>query len=142
MSPFARFLKTKRQSRAIRQNQLAGLLGYEPSYLSALERCAKGPPRREFIERLIRGLTLSDEEQHELQQAIKGSRRQFFLPANAHEQEYALMHLLEPQLGKLHPLQVQLITLILAIPEAFTTASSARQSSTERSMTQQEVSRM
>lgn len=116
MSPFAHYLVALRKSRGLRQNELAHKLGYEPSYLSALERSEKGPPRQDFIQRLIRGLDLEDEEQTELARVLQASRRQVSLPPRASEQEYGLIHELEPQLGKLHPLQIQLIRLALQMP--------------------------
>lgn len=119
MSPFAIHLRYLRKQRGLRQCELARHLGYEPSYISALERSEKGPPRQDFIQRLIRGLELDEGEQAELAQALKASRRQFSLPARASEQEYALLHQLEPQLGRLHPLQLQLIQMVLQMPETF-----------------------
>jgi transcriptional regulator with XRE-family HTH domain len=117
MSPFSQFLKALRVKRRLRQHELARVLGYEQSYVSALERSDKGPPRREFIERLTTGLALDDEEKAGLTRSIEGSRRQLVLPVKASDQEYALMRLLEPQLGRLSPLQIQLIEAALCIPE-------------------------
>ncbi len=94
------------------------MLGYEPSYLSALERSEKGPPRQDFIRRLVRGLELTEDEQVELNQALISSRRQISLPAQASELEYALLHELEPQLGRLTPLQIQLFRLALRLPSS------------------------
>jgi len=93
------------------------LLGYEASYWSALERSEKGPPKQDFINRLIQGLQLTEEEQATLAQALKLSRRHISLPSRASEREYALLHQLEPQLGHLQPIQIQLIELALQIPE-------------------------
>lgn len=117
MSPFSTYLRTLRRARGLRQVELAHLLGYEASYISALERSQKGPPRKEFIGRLIRGLKLDVSEEAALSQAIDASRRQISLPAQANEQEYALLHQLEPQLGRLHPVQIELIKLVLSMPE-------------------------
>lgn len=116
MSPFSRYLKELRISRGLRQKELAFKLGYEPSYISALERSEKGPPRQDFIERLIRGLDLDGDEQAALVAALKASKRQISLPTRASEREYALLHQLEPQLGKLNLLQIQLIELALQLP--------------------------
>lgn len=132
VSPFARYLKQLRLSRGYRQKALAHFLGYEPSYFSALERSEKGPPRQDFIERLIKGLNLTEQEQAELDYALRGSRRQLVLPAKASDEEYALARLLEPQLGHLLPIQVQLIELALRLPESLSstcnTAGVARSS--------------
>jgi len=116
VSPFSRYLKTLRIHRGIRQKDLAYQLGYEPSYLSALERSEKGPPKEDFVHRLISGLCLDDEEQAELLRTLKLSRRQISLPPQASEDEYRLIHEIEPQLGHLSPLQIQLIKLALRLP--------------------------
>lgn len=117
MSPFAKALRKFRQDRGLRQKDLADRLGYEPSYISALERSEKGPPRQDFIRRLIRGLALDQNEQAELAEALQASRRQISLPANASEQEYGLIRKLEPQLGHLNSFQIQLIELALGLTQ-------------------------
>lgn len=116
MSPFSIYLKNLRLGRGYKQKALAHQLGYEPSYISALERGEKGPPKQDFINRLIRGLALTEEEQATLAQALKLSRRHISLPSRASEREYALLHQLEPQLGHLNPQQIQLIELALQWP--------------------------
>lgn len=118
MSPFSHYLKALRTRRGLRQKELAHHLGYEPSYLSALERSEKGPPRRDFIERLVKGLELSEQEIAELDRTLRDSRRQLVLPVRASDEEYALARLLEPQLGRLLPMQIRLIELALRIPES------------------------
>ena len=45
----------------IRQTELAELIGYEQTYISALEVGKKGPSTPEFVERLISALMLSAE---------------------------------------------------------------------------------
>ncbi|GAB1394767.1 hypothetical protein MASR1M60_29310 [Rhodocyclaceae bacterium] len=102
----------------MRQKELALKLGYEPSYISALERSEKGPPKQDFVQRLIRGLELTEDEQAELNSALIASRRQISLPAQASELEYELLHELEPQLGRLTPLQIQLFRLALRLPSS------------------------
>lgn len=117
MSPFTITLKQFRQKRGIRQKDLALLLGYEPSYLSALERGDKGPPKQDFIRRLTRGLDLDDGERAELDKSLRLSRRQFSLPTKASEEEFELVHELAPHLGRLTPLQIGLIRLAIRLPE-------------------------
>lgn len=116
MSPFSHYLKLLRERRKIKQGELAEQLGYEPSYISALERSEKGPPKEDFIRRLINGLCLDDSEQVNLRKVLKLSRRQIALPPKASEEEYGLIHELEPQLGQLTPLQIHLIKLALRLP--------------------------
>lgn len=118
MSPFASILKKFRKKRGLKQNALAILLGYEASYISALERSEKGPPKQDFVQRLIRSLELTEDEQAELNNALIASRRQISLPAQASELEYELLHELEPQLGRLTPLQIQLFRLALRLPSS------------------------
>lgn len=116
MSPFASFLRQIRASRGYLQKEFAHHLGYEASYVSALERSRKGPPRRDFVDRVIRLLRLTDEEQVELQRALQASKRQIVLPCAASEDEYRLLRDLEPQLGHLRPIQIELIRLALSLP--------------------------
>ncbi|SFN90626.1 Helix-turn-helix domain-containing protein [Formivibrio citricus] len=120
MSPFSILLKRLRLSRGYRQKTLAHHLGYEASYLSAIERSEKGPPRQDFIQRLIKGLELNEDEKQELFNALNASRRQFSLPANASAEEYALIRKLEVQLGKLQPLPIQMIEMALKFQESLT----------------------
>src|SRR5690554_6154832 len=132
MSPFAVNLRRLRLERGLRQKDMADLLGYEPSYLSALERSAKGPPKHDFVERLIQGLALTNEEQAELKEALRMSKRQVSLPSAAPSEEYELLRELEPQLGQLHPIQIQLIRQALAIPGAFFDSTPWRVASSDR----------
>lgn len=116
MSPFALFLRGLRGKRGMKQKDVADLLGYEPSYLSALERGEKGPPREDFIRRLVTGLRLDEIEKTDLQKALTLSGRKVSLPVAASKEEYLLIHELEPQLGRLTPLQIHLIRLALRLP--------------------------
>jgi len=68
------------------------------------------------VRRLIGGLCLNENEPAELASALKLSRRQVSLPSQASEAEYELIHELEPQLGRLTPLQIHLIKLALRLP--------------------------
>ena len=115
MSPFSVVIKKFRRSRGLKQNELASRLGYEPSYISSLERSEKGPPRQDFIQRLIHGLSLTEDEQAELTKALADSKRQISLPPKASDEEYQLIRSLEPQLGHLLPIQIQFINLALSL---------------------------
>lgn len=118
MSPFANYLKKLRGRRSLRQKEMAKRLGYEPSYISALERSEKGPPKEDFIQRLTRVLDLNEDEQAGLLAALDVSGRQISIPAYASECEYKLLHNLEPKLGHLHPVQIRLIEFVLKLPES------------------------
>ena len=121
MSPFASYLRELRCRRGLKQKAAAELLGYEQSYISALERSAKGPPKQDFVTRLIRVLKLSADERVELEEALRKSKRQVSLPCSALAEEYELLRELEPQLGRLHPVQIKMIRQVLSLPQAFFT---------------------
>ena len=83
MSPFAKKLRDLRESRKIRQIDAADLLGYEQSYLSALETGAKGIPKKEFIARVEKIYQLNQQEMSELMLALAQSDRALILPRTA-----------------------------------------------------------
>ena len=118
MSPFSKFLRGLRDSRRLKQNEFADLLGFEQSYLSSLERGAKGAPRRAFVDRLILKMKLSDAEIRELERAFSQSDRRFTLATNAPPEEYQLWSKLKNLSGKLDPVQIQLIMAVLEMPQA------------------------
>lgn len=113
MSPLAIFLRDVRVGRGLRQKQMAALLGYEQSYLSALELGIKGPPRRDFLDRLMQKLHLDDEEISRMNFAAARSKRRLVVPLDAAEAEYDLCYRLVQQLGRLKPTQIELILLAL-----------------------------
>ena len=119
MSPFAHLLRELREKRKLRQKDAAEILGYEQSYLSALENGGKGPPQKNFINRLIMKYGLNDDEQSHLLIALKQSKRRIVLPLNADIDEYQIFHQLENQLGYLKPQQIELIKLALNLSGTF-----------------------
>jgi transcriptional regulator with XRE-family HTH domain len=125
MSPFALYLRELRRRRSLKQKEVADLLGYEQTYISALERSIKGPPRRDFLTRLVRGLRLSDYERKELNEALCLSKRRVSLPCEASIHEYELIRALEPQLGQLNSTQIALIKIALSPPVTTTRATPA-----------------
>ncbi len=88
MNPFACLLHTIRMQRGIRQTELSDLIGYEQTYISALEIGKKGPPTPEFVEKLIPALDLKGEEREHLLKAVEASNRKLvcfrFYAANGH----------------------------------------------------------
>lgn len=119
MSPFANQLKSFRVGRGLRQTELAELVGYEQSYVSALELGLKGPPTAEFVKKLIGVLKLSLEEQQTLNEAVAASQRKFNIPTDASTEVYWLCHKLQQQLERLHPVQIELIETALSLPLNF-----------------------
>jgi transcriptional regulator with XRE-family HTH domain len=119
MSPFSQFLYELRKRRDIRQAELANLLGYEQSYISALEVGLKGPPTDEFVERLIQALTISQVEQQELRAAVQASQRKLVIDPDAPPDIYWLLDDLRGKLEYLKPGQVRMIKEILDWRETF-----------------------
>ncbi|TFW72357.1 XRE family transcriptional regulator [Methylotenera oryzisoli] len=113
MSPFAHFIRTLRERRNLRQNEAAALLGYEQSYLCALETGNKGTPQSEFIQVLIKRYELSDEETENLMDSLRRSKRRYLIPLKAKCEEYELVYKLYEQLGKLSPNQILLMQIAL-----------------------------
>jgi transcriptional regulator with XRE-family HTH domain len=109
MSPFSHVLHDLRMRHEIRQVELAELLGYEQSYISALEVGLKGPPTPEFIEKLIAALELLPHEQRELRDAARASERRLVLSPDAPRDVYWLLTDLRAQIDELHPVQIKMI---------------------------------
>jgi transcriptional regulator with XRE-family HTH domain len=115
MSPFSHFLHELRLRHQIRQSELAELLGYEQSYISALEVGIKGPPTEEFVKKLIAALALPHSEQKELHEIIAASDRKLALSVDSPQPLYWMLKGLREQLNNLHPVQVKLIQEALAL---------------------------
>lgn len=115
MSPFAHYLHELRLKHGIRQTELAELLGYEQSYISALEIGSKGPPTPEFLAKLAQSFDMSDAEQHELEQIAEASQRKLALDTDSPQGLYWMLYELRQQVDKLHPAQVQMIRDILKL---------------------------
>lgn len=116
MSPFSAFLHDIRVRRDLRQADLAEMMGYERSYIAALESSIKGPPTDEFVDSLIRALCLSDQEQHSLSESLLASERKLVLSPQSSQEIYWLLSDLRRELSTLHPAQIRAIRSILAMP--------------------------
>jgi transcriptional regulator with XRE-family HTH domain len=75
MSPFARQLNELWLRHGIRQNELAELIGYNQTHISALEVGLKGPPTPEFVDKVVATLPLTPAKQEELRTVAKASDR-------------------------------------------------------------------
>jgi len=117
MSPFSRRLVDLRRRYGLRQGELAALVGYEQSYLSALEVGSKGPPASEFVERLSAALSITSEEKTQLSDALDASQRKFTISQNAEEEVYWLIKDLREHLPNLPTFQVRLIRDLLRLRE-------------------------
>lgn len=113
MSPFSRYLVDLRLRLGVRQGELADLLGYDQSYLSALEIGQKGPPTPEFVERLAKTLELSEEEQRVLLATAEASERKLTISPKADEEVYLLLRDLREKLPLLSAAQVRVMRELL-----------------------------
>lgn len=116
MSPFATAFRDLRVFCGMRQAEFATKLGFEQSYISAIELGSKGPPGEEFLARLVERLTLDDMWQGRLRVALDESQRRIVLPSSASEDVYRLFNELRRQIETLHPVQLELMKLALSIP--------------------------
>lgn len=117
MSPISNDLRELRNIHGLRQGDLATKLGYEQSYVSAIEVGSKGPPTQEFVERLISVLALDDAWRARLLESLDASQRKLTVPGQAPESVFRLCNELRKQIDHLHPAQVELIRAALQIPE-------------------------
>lgn len=72
----------------MRQKDLAEAMGFEQSYVSALELGIKGPPSRDFVDRLAKYLRLSADELAGLLSELEASRRHYTIPQTASSDAY------------------------------------------------------
>ncbi|RYE02401.1 MAG: XRE family transcriptional regulator [Sphingobacteriales bacterium] len=117
MSPFARYLYDLRMARQIRQCDLAEMLGYDQSYVSALEVGLKSPPPKEFVERLINALSLPPEDALRARQEADASQRRLVLDVQMPEDVYRLVHALRGRVTRLQPKQINMICDILEMSD-------------------------
>lgn len=115
MSPFSEFLHNIRVRHGLRQADLAKRIGYEQSYISALEVGLKGPPTDEFVERLAVALELTEEEQAKLRAAVQASQRKLVIEADAAPDVYWLLQDLRDEIQDLSPAQIRVIREVIAI---------------------------
>lgn len=118
MSPFAIAFRDLRIACGLRQAEFATRLGFEQSYISAIELGTKGPPAPDFVDRLVERLGLGDDWKSRLFAALDESQRKMVLPSEASEDVYRLFNELRRQIATLHPAQVELMQIALRLPES------------------------
>jgi transcriptional regulator with XRE-family HTH domain len=116
MSPFSKFLHEFRCRYDIRQAELAARLGYEQSYISALETGLKGPTP-EFVRRLEEALPLDLAEKEALRGAAQASNRKLVLDADAPSDHFLLLDDLRKELKQASPRQIWMIREILSLQD-------------------------
>lgn len=118
MTPFAECFHRLRIKHAVRQTELAILMGYEQTYLSALELDKKGPPTEDFIQRFVDVLDLSYEEHAELLRCAKASERKWKIEADLLPDAYWLIDELRDRLPKLSAAQIAAVRSIISIQDS------------------------
>lgn len=118
MNPFASLLHSVRTERGVRQAELAELIGYEQTYISALEVGKKGPPTREFVRRVSDALDLPEDERNRLSDAADASQRKLVVDGDLPQEAFWMLRELRVRISSLAPSQIQLIRQVLALPES------------------------
>jgi transcriptional regulator with XRE-family HTH domain len=98
-----------------RQIELAESMGYEQTYISALEIGKKGPPTPEFVDRLIQVLELSSIESEQIREAAEASQRKVVITDDVPEDVYWMLKALRDRLPKLCSRQARIIQEILCM---------------------------
>jgi transcriptional regulator with XRE-family HTH domain len=115
MTPFGLFLEKMRRNRQLQQKQLAAELDIQASYISSLEKGRKAPPSKKILEKLINVLDLNEDEQADMWESVKQSKRSLELPDGMMPSEYQFVSKLSEKLGSLSEEQITLMMGILAL---------------------------
>ena len=115
MSPFSQFLHDLRVRHGLRQADLARRIGYEQSYISALEIGLKGPPTDEFLDRVSVAMSLTETQQENLRAAAQASQRKLVIEPDAPPDIYWLLNDLRDEVQHLTPVQVRMIREVIAL---------------------------
>lgn len=117
MTPFGNYLEHLRRSRGLIQKQLAHYMGIDPCYVSALEKGKKGPPSNKILEKLIKSLELTQQEQEKLWEYVELSQLNRKLPSGISLQEYSLIKQLWGKLGSLTEEQIIIMSTALKMKQ-------------------------
>lgn len=102
----------------IRQVDLAALIGYDQTYISAVESGLKGPPTDEFVCKLGQALALTPQELSELQIAADASQRKLVVDLDTPEDAYWLLKDLRDNFPTLSSTQIRVIRDVLRLSGA------------------------
>ncbi len=117
MTPFGKYLESLRRNRGLLQKQLAHSIGVNPCYVSALEKGKKAPPTKQIIEKLIKSLNLTTNEQEKLWECVELSQFNRKLPPKISLQEYSFIKDLWEQLGTISEEQLIIMSTALKLRE-------------------------
>jgi transcriptional regulator with XRE-family HTH domain len=101
-SPIAIYIRNLRVQTGLTQLDMAGLMGYEQAYVSAIELGIKSPSD-EFIAKLIIALKLGTKDQEEIGLALKDSKRRYTLPPEVSTKTYLFCSAFWERIEHLHP---------------------------------------
>jgi transcriptional regulator with XRE-family HTH domain len=118
MTPFGNALSEFRRSRKLQQRELAEQTDVIPSYISALESGAKGPPSEQVLQKIYTALNLSCEEIQKLEATIAPSKRNLKLPVSASLEEYNFFWKLRQRIGSLSNEELAIMTNALSLGDA------------------------
>lgn len=115
MSPFSQTLLNLRLKHDFRQREMAEMLGYEQSYISALEIGAKSQPNQDFMDRLVQAFQLSVEDAEQLMAAYRASERKLSIAPDSPEELFWLLDDLRQMVACLSLEEVQVLRGVLRI---------------------------
>lgn len=115
MSPFSNLLYSLRMKHGVRQVDLAELIGYDQTYISAVESSLKGVPGDDFITRVADALSLTEQERQELFLAADASQRKLVIDLDTPEEAYWLLKDLRDHFRTLSSLQIRMIRDVLQL---------------------------
>ena len=115
MNPFAELIRSFRVKRGLRQFEVAALLGCGRRTITAAESGAGHGVKNDLAERLCKALALSEEEQLELEKAVRRSQRVYSIPEEAPAAAYELVYELFDRLDRLTALEIDLIRTTLRL---------------------------
>ncbi|MFD1122456.1 helix-turn-helix domain-containing protein [Methylophilus flavus] len=107
-------LKSIRTSQGYKQFEYAKILGCEPSYLSALERGKKDPPKPEKLEKLIQRMNLSENQAQKLRNAAEYRINNIKIPRESNEIVREMFVLLNKKSSSITNYQAKLIRQVLS----------------------------
>lgn len=94
------------------------MVGYEQTYISALEVGSKGPPTEAFVSKLISVLKITGDERELILEAAEASARKLVLDKDMPQEVYWLLRDLSNHLHNLSPAQIQIVRQVLALKDS------------------------
>ena len=102
MSPVSIFIRDLRLRVGITQQDLAGRIGFEQRYISAVELGIKNPST-EFLTSLMTELKLGEADRVMLDGALKASNKRFTLPPDVSTATFHFVNDLWEKIERVHP---------------------------------------